>query len=179
MPKIWKKGLETSFSILLKSNCCSFFLFVAASVDMIVWDHAKHQDMHYGEGFKKEAIKHAKKTAEREGAFEYHSPLGRGFTFAQNEPLHGHTYNPYSKRSQGPPRVTFEYEEASNMGEQWVSKKDKIVEEMHQRRAERHNNGQPQQQRYASASNGGFHTQEAAASARHRSGSSSNECIIL
>jgi curved DNA-binding protein CbpA len=112
-----------------------------------VWDHAKHYEMHYGDGMQKQAMKQAMKTAEREGAFEYHSPLGKGFTFdhavhgekQEESLLHGALYNPYSKRTpQGPPKVVFEYTEGHNLnGRESIVRHERIVRDMHTRRHDR------------------------------------------
>ena len=100
----------------------------------MVWDHAKHYEMHYGDGFQKEAMKQAIKTAEQDGTFIYHSALGKGFTFhhlhdrststvngsANANYNHGATtnstnYNPYSKNAvQGPPKIIFDYQEVTH-----------------------------------------------------------------
>lgn len=153
------------------------------------WDHVKHHEMHYGDGMQNEAIKHAKKTAEKEGVFDYRSPLGEGFTFSEEE-LHGVKFNPYSKRPQGPPKVVFAYEERSNMGERdHLLRRERIVEEMHTRRRERHRTDevlrqQEEQQRYHSntfaapattSSYAHFSTQ---AAGKNNIGKS-DECIIL
>jgi curved DNA-binding protein CbpA len=99
----------------------------------MVWDHTKHYEMHYGDGFQKEAMKQAIRTAEQDGTFIYHSVLGKGFTFqhlhdrsssasmngstSANTKQHGATtnssnHNPYSKNPvQGPPKIIFDYQE--------------------------------------------------------------------
>lgn len=106
------------------------------------WDHVKHQEMHYGDGMMKEALKQAKKEAEKEGAFEYHSPLGKGFTFDGTSSEKNH--NPYSKRSQqGPPKVVFEYEEGIKMGKEQIWKRERIVQDLHSTRRERHDRQPP------------------------------------
>lgn len=127
------------------------------------WDHVKHYEMHYGTGMQQEAIRQALKTAEREGAFDYHSPLGKGFTFDHidndsknnknttnqqqqqssgttcNDNSNTYQYNPYSKRTpQGPPKVVFEYEEGHNLsGTEFVARRERIVHDMHSRRRDR------------------------------------------
>jgi hypothetical protein len=117
-----------------------------------VWDHAKHQEMHYGDGMMKEAVKQAMKEAEEAGAFEYQSPLGKGFTFsstttssteggAGTEEDNNMNYNPYSKRSpQGPPKIIIEYQEGTNMGDgkERIWKRERIVHDLHSTRRERH-----------------------------------------
>jgi len=47
-----------------------------------VWNHREHYEMHYGDGFLKQAVEQMRKSAEREGQFQYKSPLGKGFAFA-------------------------------------------------------------------------------------------------
>jgi hypothetical protein len=116
-----------------------------------VWDHVKHQEMHYGDGMMKEAIRQAMKEAEEAGEFEYQSPLGKGFTFSSStassttagagtEEDHLN-YNPYSKRSpQGPPKIIIDYQEVSNMGDgkERIWKRERIVHDLHATRRERH-----------------------------------------
>ena len=98
----------------------------------MVWDHAKHYEMHYGDGFQKEAIKQALRTAEQDGTLIYRSSLGKGFSFAHLDDRtnksstmngshpHGATtnsmnYNPYSKNPvQGPPKIIFDYQEVTH-----------------------------------------------------------------
>lgn len=114
------------------------------------WDHVKHQEMHYGDGMMKEALKQARKEAEKDGAFDYESPLGKGFSFSQDS-INGNMYNPFSKKTpQGPPKVVFEYEEGYiGDGRQTIFKRQRIVEEMQTRRRERHQQSaapKPQQQ---------------------------------
>jgi curved DNA-binding protein CbpA len=110
------------------------------------WNHELHYYMHYGTGMRDEAIRQAKESARKQGAFEYHSPLGRGFSFSSsNDPRDN--INPYSKHSvQGPRTMVFEYEEgyqdagnkSSDGGKQFVQRREKIVEDLHGRREERH-----------------------------------------
>jgi curved DNA-binding protein CbpA len=145
-----------------------------------VFDHARHYDMHYGDGMMKEAVRHARKTAEQEGAYEYRSPLGRGFAFASDDPLSKDNFNPYSKKSpQGPPKVVFEYEESSNIsGKHHLNRRERIVTEMHHRRGERRRKHAERMQRaerlqrtmqypYSTMKNG------------NNSGNQSDECVIL
>lgn len=100
------------------------------------WDHKKHYEMHYGDGFQKHAIDEATKTAKKNGEFDYHSPLGKGFTFSKEKPAEN--INPYSKRSsQGPIKVEFEYEESNvNMssGQQTLKKRERVVQDLNTRR---------------------------------------------
>lgn len=100
-----------------------------------VWDHQKHQDMHYGEGMMKEAIKSMRKEAKESGELEYKSPLGKGFVFGTDDK----TYNPYARRTpQGPPKVVYEYTEGTNMsGKEQIHRKTRIVEDFHQNAQER------------------------------------------
>ena len=119
-----------------------------------VWDHRKHYDMHYGDGMRDEAIKQARKEAIKEGAFEYRSPLGPGFTFSEDG-AHNN-YNPYSKAVQGPRTVTFEYSEAyldAQSNRESLRKRERVVEDLHGRRDARLYAEQMrrQQQRYNSA----------------------------
>ena len=115
------------------------------------WDHAKHYEMHYGNGFQKEAMAQAIKSAQAEGSFIYRSPIGKGFSFdhlkdtGKNDNMHGATsssmnFNPYSKNpTQGPPKFTFEYQEVSNFsGKQQVLKHERIVYDLHLRRYKRY-----------------------------------------
>lgn len=105
------------------------------------WDHQKHYDMHYGDGFLKEAIEEAKRKAKRE-AVEYKSPLGKGFSFSYESGSENLNFNPYSKSSrQGPPTIEFMYEEyeisGSNLGQAKQSRREIIVENLYERRSER------------------------------------------
>jgi len=124
------------------------------------WDHAKHYEMHYGDGFQKMALHQMKQSLKQEGRLDYQSPLGKGFHFS-SEPLETHNknnnnsseqhlYNPYSKHSpQGPPEVTLEYSEGSlhTDGRQQVERRERIiVQDLHTRRQERQ---RQQQQRSA------------------------------
>lgn len=120
------------------------------------WDHSHHKSMHYGDGFQKNAMKHAIEQAKKNGEFTYKSPLGKGFSFGKD---HAENINPYSKLSpQGPPKVEFEYEESTvNMksGTRSSNKRERVVHDMHSRRYERqaHQTAMEkrQQQRYKSA----------------------------
>lgn len=120
------------------------------------WDHAKHYEMHYGDGFKKEAIKEARLKAERDGLFEYRSPLGRGFSFSSEPDRSPDEYtNPYSKTPQGPPKVVFEYEEGEisdpTRGKTNMTAREKIVVDLYARRSARRTQEQQetnQQQRF-------------------------------
>jgi curved DNA-binding protein CbpA len=102
------------------------------------WDHNKHFNMHYADGFQTQAIKEATKTAKKNGEFDYHSPLGQGFTFSQEK--HADNRNPYSKKAQqGPKKVVFDYEEGSvnNSGKQTFNKRERVVQDLHSQRDER------------------------------------------
>jgi DnaJ domain len=74
------------------------------------WDHEHHYSMHYGSGMQQEAMAAARKAAVAEGWYQYKSPLGPGFTFDNDQ-----QHNPYSKSPQGPPKVTYVYEEVAYM----------------------------------------------------------------
>jgi curved DNA-binding protein CbpA len=119
------------------------------------WDHAKHYEMHYGNGFQKEAMAQAIKSAKAEGTFVYRSSIGKGFSFdhlkdsqsAENDDgaksyatSSSTNYNPYSKNTvQGPPKYTFQYEEVSNFsGKEHVLKHERIVYDLHLRRYKRY-----------------------------------------
>jgi curved DNA-binding protein CbpA len=112
------------------------------------WNHDVHYDMHYGTGMRDDAIRQAKESARKQGAFEYHSPLGKGFSFSSSKNPRDNI-NPFSKHSvQGPRTVVFEYEEGyqdagkkcgdDGSGNQFVQRREKIVEDLHGRREERH-----------------------------------------
>jgi hypothetical protein len=124
--------------------------------------------MHYGDGLQEEALRQARKTALDEGLFEYHSPLGAGFTFSDNK---AENVNPFSKHAQqGPIKVVFEYEESykdAATGKDSMIRRERVVEDLHGRREQRHTASSEalrrQQQRYNSAF------------AR----SSNDECVIL
>jgi curved DNA-binding protein CbpA len=130
------------------------------------WNHDLHYNMHYGTGMRDEAIRQAKESARKQGVFDYHSPLGKGFSFSSNGDPRDNI-NPYSKHSvQGPRTVTFEYEEgyqdAGNKsggdgGKQFVQRRDKIVEDLHGRREERHFY-EAEQRRQRQRSNSPFRT---------------------
>lgn len=99
-----------------------------------VWNHREHYEMHYGDGFAKKAFEQLKKSAEKDGDFEYKSPLGKGFSFSTD-----FDHNPFSKASpQGPPKVRFEYEEVYvDMDTGRQNRQETIVKEMHSRRKQR------------------------------------------
>lgn len=44
-------------------------------------DAQRHYDMHYGDGMYREEIKRAQDKAKERGEYNYHSPLGKGFSF--------------------------------------------------------------------------------------------------
>jgi curved DNA-binding protein CbpA len=140
-----------------------------------VWDHKKHFDMHYGDGFRKEAIR----MMMREHAQEdrgYQSPLGKGFSFGR-EPCEN--VNPFSKRPQGPPKVVFEYEEVERdvvTGKDHLLHRDRIVHDMHLRRAERKRQQASEQRQHQRAQT----TASAAAFQYQQQHVNRNqECIIL
>lgn len=127
------------------------------------WDHNRHKTMHYGDGFQDEAIDEAIKTAKQNGAFDYQSPLGKGFEF--NKDNADDNYNPYSKKSpQGPKKIIFEYEEGTINNKaggggggviKTMRKRERVVSELHNQRTERQvlqaEKLRKQQQRYNSA----------------------------
>jgi curved DNA-binding protein CbpA len=128
-----------------------------------VWDHAYHHEMHYGDGFQKMAMERLRKELKQN---EYQSPLGRGFYFS-NEPLEGLnggksnvTHNPFSKREQGPRTTTIEYSEGSlngSTGHETISRRERIVQELHtvrsQRQQQREQQQRQQQQQQANNTN--------------------------
>lgn len=143
-----------------------------------VWDHMKHQEMHYGDGMMKEAVEKARKEAEESGAFEYQSPLGKGFTFSSTTEggANEDNYNPFSKRSpQGPPKVIFEYEEGTNMvnGKEHIWKRERIVQDLHFTRRERHQR-QEEEPRSSSSERDSVY----AAYCMHSEAKKSGDCII-
>ena len=106
-----------------------------------VWDHKKHQSMHYGNGFQRQALKQAVRENKNH---VYKSPLGRGFSFSVVEDdtpnADQANVNPYAKRTpQGPPKIVVEYEEADNMknGKVEVKRQARIVEDLYDRRTKR------------------------------------------
>lgn len=150
------------------------------------WDHVKHQEMHYGDGMQKEAIRQAKKTAEKEGAFDYHSPLGKGFTFTDdNDQLNGVKYNPYSKRTpQGPPKIVFDYQEGSNLGgREQIFRHERIVQDLHSRRSDRRHRTEEilreEEQRYGYAPTSPYAQYSTRAAAAGTKKNSPDDCIIL
>jgi len=130
-----------------------------------VWNFQKHYEMHYGNGIAKEAFERMRRKAEKDGDLDYHSPLGRGFSF-QDDRTTGSgdetgdgpdrsniNFNPYSKRSpQGPPKMVFEYQEIDvdmTTGRQNLNRRERIIHDMHSRRKQRQ---QKQQDRQTGAS---------------------------
>jgi len=161
-----------------------------------VWDHAKHYEMHYGDGFQKEAVRQMRRSLDREGKLEYKSPLGKGFNFT-NEPLpgmngssrHHQHHNPYSKHApQGPPKVVFEYSEGSlngSTGKEHVTRRERIVEDLHTARQERQRQRQQEQNERSAASSprpnspfANFSTRANTAS-RHSRSPEAEGCVIL
>ena len=135
-----------------------------------VWNHKTHYDYHYGDGFQQEAFRRMRQEAKREGAFEYQSPLGRGFTFDNDKNGSSNNSNsntnPYSKAQQGPPRIVMEYEEIERdmvSGREHVSRRERVVEDLYRRRQERYTSSDSRQQK------------KNAAFARH----GQNECVIM
>lgn len=148
-----------------------------------VWNHRHHYDMHYGDGFSKQAFEQMRQTAKKEGAFQYQSPLGRGFTFdtttdttdTNTTTAEGSSsrqqHNPYSKAPQGPPTMTMEYEEIERdmvSGKEHVLKRERVVEDLYQRRQERYQSTNTRRKQQ--------HTTQNAAFARRRQ---QQECVIL
>lgn len=92
----------------------------------------------------REAVKSAFDRAKASGAFDYHSPLGKGFafeTFSERKNHYGsNSYfkNPYSKAQQGPPTQQYQYEESYISEAKTVLKRrETVVNKLHERRQER------------------------------------------
>jgi curved DNA-binding protein CbpA len=108
-----------------------------------VWNHQRHYDMHYGDGFVQEAFQRLRRRSRDDSSLDYQSPLGRGFTFESGSGHQQANTNPYSKAPQGPPKLVMEYEEIDRdmrTGQEHVSKREQVVEDLYQRRQERYNN---------------------------------------
>ena len=102
-------------------------------------DAQRHYDMHYGDGMYHEALKSAYKRAKDNGEFDYHSPLGKGFTFdtVGGKKMNG-KLNPYSKADQGPASQGYEYEEAYiSDAKRVLKRKSGVVNMLHERRKQR------------------------------------------
>eukprot|EP00980_Cylindrotheca_fusiformis_P017392 scaffold5395_cov126-Cylindrotheca_fusiformis.AAC.12 len=110
-------------------------------------DAQRHYDYHYGDGMFREAVKNAYERAKVNGEFEYHSPLGQGFSFETKEERksrYGGEYhrNPYSKEVQGPPSQQYNYEEGTmstdrNEAKKVLKRRRTVVDKLHERRQER------------------------------------------
>jgi hypothetical protein len=107
-------------------------------------DAQRHYDMHYGDGMFQEAVKNAYERAKQAGEFEYHSPLGKGFTF-EKAPFGGagtnnpYFKNPYSKADQGPPSQHYQYEEGYiDEAKTVLKRKSGVINKLHERRLERY-----------------------------------------
>lgn len=103
-------------------------------------DAQRHYDMHYGDGMYHDALKSAYKQAKVNGEFDYHSPLGKGFTFESinSQKVKSESYNPYSKSEQGPESQGYEYEEAYISEAKTVMKrKTGVVNMLYERRRQR------------------------------------------
>lgn len=139
-----------------------------------VWDHKYHYEMHYGSGMYKEAIKQARETNEKAGAFEYQSPLGKGFSFDTERP--DMNINPFSKKPQGPPKVTLEYEEAyidMGSGRKHVNRRDRVVENLYSRRVQRQSRNTDKMRRQHESEHARMMQQ------RYSSQAHNPECVIL
>jgi curved DNA-binding protein CbpA len=100
-------------------------------------DAHRHYQMHYGDGMFQEALKGAYERARSAGELDYHSPLGKGFTFEKT--FHTSAANPYSKASQGPPTQEYQYEEGYVDEHQTILKRKRgVVSKLHERREERY-----------------------------------------
>ena len=153
-----KQSKTMMMTTIIITNCRKVYTARPPPDWKMVWDHELHFQMHYGDGMKNAALKQARAEAIKEGAFDYHSPLGQGFTFSDDDP--SQNFNPYAKYAvQGPRTVTFEYTESyvegNNLRES-VRKRDRVVEDLHGRRDARHQRQaeqhvRRQQHRYNSA----------------------------
>ena len=138
-----------------------------------VWNHRMHYEYHYGDGFQQEAFRRMRQEAKKEGAFDYQSPLGRGFTFQQQDDNKDNdkdnNTNPYSKAQQGPPKIVMEYEEIERdmvSGREHVSRRERVVEDLYRRRQERYTSSDSRQKQ-----------KQNAAFVRERP--NNNECVIM
>jgi len=129
-----------------------------------VWDHKVHFDYHYGDGLLKETLERLLKEQEEKrkhnkAKYQYQSPLGHGFSFEQEDTTKNDkkqdpffNANPYSKTApQGPAaagygvnpdveRIIIDYEEADNLtgqGKMHVSRRERVVYDLEQKRMER------------------------------------------
>lgn len=103
-------------------------------------DAQRHYDMHYGDGMYHDALKSTYKRAKENGEFDYHSPLGKGFTFESvgGKRPKSEGYNPYSKADQGPASQHYEYEEAYiSEAKKVLKRKTGVVDMLHERRRQR------------------------------------------
>ena len=122
-------------------------------------DAQRHYDMHYGDGMYHEELKKAHDRAKERGDLEYHSPLGKGFSFdglQEDRTKYSYTENsyfknPYSKVTQGPPTLQWEYVEGVYLHEAKTVLKQKsdVVDRLRSRRAERYAQQQQQQEQQA------------------------------
>ena len=101
-------------------------------------DAQRHYDMHYGDGQFHDAVKQAYKRAEAAGEFDYHSPLGKGFTFETMDDRKSYHKNPYSKEYQGPIIPEYKYDENDAAEAKTILRQKKnVVDKLHGRRKER------------------------------------------
>ena len=142
-------------------------------------DAQRHYDMHYGDGQYHDALKSAYKRAKEKGEFEYHSPLGKGFSFdtVGGKKAKG-DFNPYSKAEQGPPSQGYEYEEAYiSEAKQVLKRKSGVVNALYDRRKQRLE-FQGQQARAAAATTPMW-TSEASDETLNEQNVGSASCIIM
>jgi curved DNA-binding protein CbpA len=127
-------------------------------------DAQRHYDMHYGDGMYRDEMKRAHDKAKERGEYEYHSPLGKGFSFGtvdgttdnvddntangtqrDTEPINGYgsvhnssnlQHNPYSKAAQGPPPQPMWLYEEGYLGEAKtvLKRKTGVTERLYARR---------------------------------------------
>lgn len=117
----------------------------------VSFNHKKHFDFHYGDGFLNEEIK---KAMEKEKQNIYQSPLGKGFYFNESQNTTGTerdnnnsnetNQNPFSKAKrrggQGKnSNILFQYEEGYySEGKETFFRKNTIIKDLHEKRQERH-----------------------------------------
>ena len=145
-------------------------------------DAQRHYEMHYGEGMFMDEVKRAQKFAKERGEYEYHSPLGKGFTFGplddnKKSSSHGsgeddgtssfssnmygsNSYfrNPYSKASQGPPPPPmWNYEEGYiSEAKAELQRKGNVASRLHKRREARRKSSEEEQQQQQQDVTGSF-----------------------
>ena len=119
----------------------------------------------------REELKRAQDRARANGEYEYHSPLGKGFTFGSIDEDDGGSEmnnNPFSKAAQGPPAPPMWLYEEGYISEakSVLKRKTSVADRLHARRAARRdreqegdpvesNGGIPKYQAFNASSNPG------------------------